>query len=169
MSLYLSLSPPPSSAPPSPLSPLSLAAASQTDAAPPVSPCLSQSVCVYLSLFLCLSVPPSVYLSPPPSIHPSLRPCPPPSRCGHAPGAPEMRLRNVSFLTVLLFGLCGLVSLSWYTAFSSSRGKTQSRSVPLCVYVCVTVCVCHAGGVSQRSVWSARCSALCCGCCRKSR
>uniref|UniRef100_A0A665U5E3 MGAT4 A/B/C C-terminal domain-containing protein n=1 Tax=Echeneis naucrates TaxID=173247 RepID=A0A665U5E3_ECHNA len=32
-----------------------------------------------------------------------------------------MRLRNVSFLTVLLFGLCGLVSLSWYTAFSSSR------------------------------------------------
>uniref|UniRef100_A0A7N9ARX5 Alpha-1,3-mannosyl-glycoprotein 4-beta-N-acetylglucosaminyltransferase B n=1 Tax=Mastacembelus armatus TaxID=205130 RepID=A0A7N9ARX5_9TELE len=33
-----------------------------------------------------------------------------------------MRLRNVSFLTVLLFGLCGLVSLSWYTAFSSSRG-----------------------------------------------
>uniref|UniRef100_A0AAX7SHZ6 Alpha-1,3-mannosyl-glycoprotein 4-beta-N-acetylglucosaminyltransferase B n=1 Tax=Astatotilapia calliptera TaxID=8154 RepID=A0AAX7SHZ6_ASTCA len=34
-----------------------------------------------------------------------------------------MRLRNVSFLTVLLFGLCGLVSLSWYTAFSSSRGK----------------------------------------------
>ncbi|KAK5605302.1 Alpha-1,3-mannosyl-glycoprotein 4-beta-N-acetylglucosaminyltransferase B [Crenichthys baileyi] len=33
-----------------------------------------------------------------------------------------MRLRNVSFLTVLLFGLSGLVSLSWYTAFSSSRG-----------------------------------------------
>nr|XP_019963877.1 PREDICTED: alpha-1,3-mannosyl-glycoprotein 4-beta-N-acetylglucosaminyltransferase B-like [Paralichthys olivaceus] len=33
-----------------------------------------------------------------------------------------MRLRNVSFLTVLLFGLCGLVSVSWYTAFSSSRG-----------------------------------------------
>lgn len=34
-----------------------------------------------------------------------------------------MRLRNVSVLTVLLFGLSGLVSLSWYTAFSSSRGK----------------------------------------------
>ncbi|XP_054886924.1 alpha-1,3-mannosyl-glycoprotein 4-beta-N-acetylglucosaminyltransferase B [Poeciliopsis prolifica] len=33
-----------------------------------------------------------------------------------------MRLRNVSVLTVLLFGLSGLVSLSWYTAFSSSRG-----------------------------------------------
>ncbi|XP_037833444.1 alpha-1,3-mannosyl-glycoprotein 4-beta-N-acetylglucosaminyltransferase B [Kryptolebias marmoratus] len=33
-----------------------------------------------------------------------------------------MRFRNVSFLTVLLFGLSGLVSLSWYTAFSSSRG-----------------------------------------------
>uniref|UniRef100_A0A8C6KBT5 Alpha-1,3-mannosyl-glycoprotein 4-beta-N-acetylglucosaminyltransferase B n=1 Tax=Nothobranchius furzeri TaxID=105023 RepID=A0A8C6KBT5_NOTFU len=33
-----------------------------------------------------------------------------------------MRLRNVSFLTVLLFALSGLVSLSWYTAFSSSRG-----------------------------------------------
>ncbi|KAF7647248.1 hypothetical protein LDENG_00175340 [Lucifuga dentata] len=33
-----------------------------------------------------------------------------------------MRFRNVSFLTVLLFGLCGLVSLSWYTAFSNSRG-----------------------------------------------
>ncbi|CAB1423840.1 unnamed protein product [Pleuronectes platessa] len=33
-----------------------------------------------------------------------------------------MRLRNVSFLTVLLFGLGGLVSVSWYTAFSSSRG-----------------------------------------------
>uniref|UniRef100_A0A3Q2YLY1 Alpha-1,3-mannosyl-glycoprotein 4-beta-N-acetylglucosaminyltransferase B n=1 Tax=Hippocampus comes TaxID=109280 RepID=A0A3Q2YLY1_HIPCM len=33
-----------------------------------------------------------------------------------------MRFRNVSFLTLLLFGLCGLVSLSWYTAFSSSRG-----------------------------------------------
>ncbi|XP_054648362.1 alpha-1,3-mannosyl-glycoprotein 4-beta-N-acetylglucosaminyltransferase B isoform X2 [Dunckerocampus dactyliophorus] len=32
-----------------------------------------------------------------------------------------MRFRNVS-LTLLLFGLCGLVSLSWYTAFSSSRG-----------------------------------------------
>ncbi|XP_075869775.1 alpha-1,3-mannosyl-glycoprotein 4-beta-N-acetylglucosaminyltransferase B [Nelusetta ayraudi] len=33
-----------------------------------------------------------------------------------------MRLRHVSFLTGLLFGLCGLLSLSWYTAFSSSRG-----------------------------------------------
>ncbi|XP_058506503.1 alpha-1,3-mannosyl-glycoprotein 4-beta-N-acetylglucosaminyltransferase B isoform X4 [Solea solea] len=30
-----------------------------------------------------------------------------------------MRLRNVSFLTLLLFGL---LSVSWYTAFSSSRG-----------------------------------------------
>lgn len=38
-----------------------------------------------------------------------------------------MRLRNVSFLTVLLFGLCGLVSLSWYTAFSSSRGKNRAE------------------------------------------
>uniref|UniRef100_A0A3Q2P2Q1 Alpha-1,3-mannosyl-glycoprotein 4-beta-N-acetylglucosaminyltransferase B n=1 Tax=Fundulus heteroclitus TaxID=8078 RepID=A0A3Q2P2Q1_FUNHE len=41
-----------------------------------------------------------------------------------------MRLRNVSFLTVLLFGLSGLVSVSWYTAFSSSRGKRASRCVP---------------------------------------
>uniref|UniRef100_A0AAY4BQG2 MGAT4 A/B/C C-terminal domain-containing protein n=1 Tax=Denticeps clupeoides TaxID=299321 RepID=A0AAY4BQG2_9TELE len=33
-----------------------------------------------------------------------------------------MRLRNGTFLTVFLFGLCGLISLSWYTAFSSSKG-----------------------------------------------
>ncbi|KAM9740910.1 alpha-1,3-mannosyl-glycoprotein 4-beta-N-acetylglucosaminyltransferase B [Menidia menidia] len=33
-----------------------------------------------------------------------------------------MRLRNVSVLTALVFGLGGLVSLSWYTAFSGSRG-----------------------------------------------
>uniref|UniRef100_A0A8C6TNP5 Alpha-1,3-mannosyl-glycoprotein 4-beta-N-acetylglucosaminyltransferase B n=1 Tax=Neogobius melanostomus TaxID=47308 RepID=A0A8C6TNP5_9GOBI len=33
-----------------------------------------------------------------------------------------MRLRHASFLTLLLFGLCALVSLSWYTAFSGSRG-----------------------------------------------
>lgn len=32
----------------------------------------------------------------------------------------------MSLLTVLLFGLSGLLSLSWYTAFSSSRGKTRS-------------------------------------------
>uniref|UniRef100_A0A8C2EGH0 Alpha-1,3-mannosyl-glycoprotein 4-beta-N-acetylglucosaminyltransferase B n=1 Tax=Cyprinus carpio TaxID=7962 RepID=A0A8C2EGH0_CYPCA len=34
-----------------------------------------------------------------------------------------MRLRNGTFLTVLLFGLCGLISLSWYTAFSNSKGN----------------------------------------------
>ncbi|KAK7916230.1 hypothetical protein WMY93_011991 [Mugilogobius chulae] len=34
-----------------------------------------------------------------------------------------MRLRNASFLTLLLFGLCALLSLSWYTTFSGSRGK----------------------------------------------
>uniref|UniRef100_A0A8C5G1G1 Alpha-1,3-mannosyl-glycoprotein 4-beta-N-acetylglucosaminyltransferase B n=1 Tax=Gouania willdenowi TaxID=441366 RepID=A0A8C5G1G1_GOUWI len=33
-----------------------------------------------------------------------------------------MRLRNVSFLTGLLFALCGLLSVSWYTALSGSRG-----------------------------------------------
>ncbi|XP_061541079.1 alpha-1,3-mannosyl-glycoprotein 4-beta-N-acetylglucosaminyltransferase B isoform X4 [Phycodurus eques] len=33
-----------------------------------------------------------------------------------------MRFRNASFLTLSLLGLCGLVSLSWYTAFSSSGG-----------------------------------------------
>ncbi|KAM9412854.1 alpha-1,3-mannosyl-glycoprotein 4-beta-N-acetylglucosaminyltransferase B [Salvelinus alpinus] len=33
-----------------------------------------------------------------------------------------MRLRNGTFLTVVLFGLCGLISLSWYTAFSNSKG-----------------------------------------------
>ncbi|CAL8329054.1 unnamed protein product, partial [Gadus morhua 'NCC'] len=33
-----------------------------------------------------------------------------------------MRLRNGTFLTVLLFCLCGLISLSWYTAFSNSKG-----------------------------------------------
>ncbi|XP_077466588.1 alpha-1,3-mannosyl-glycoprotein 4-beta-N-acetylglucosaminyltransferase B [Stigmatopora argus] len=35
-----------------------------------------------------------------------------------------MRFRHVSlsFLTLVLLGLCGLVSLSWYTAFSGSRG-----------------------------------------------
>uniref|UniRef100_A0A6Q2XDS4 MGAT4 A/B/C C-terminal domain-containing protein n=1 Tax=Esox lucius TaxID=8010 RepID=A0A6Q2XDS4_ESOLU len=32
-----------------------------------------------------------------------------------------MRLRNGTFLTVILFGLCGLISLSWYTAFSNSK------------------------------------------------
>ncbi|CDQ61750.1 unnamed protein product [Oncorhynchus mykiss] len=32
-----------------------------------------------------------------------------------------MRLRNGTFLTVVLFGLCGLISLSWYTAFSNSK------------------------------------------------
>uniref|UniRef100_A0A3B4UM96 Alpha-1,3-mannosyl-glycoprotein 4-beta-N-acetylglucosaminyltransferase B n=1 Tax=Seriola dumerili TaxID=41447 RepID=A0A3B4UM96_SERDU len=115
MSLYLFMSPPLLSLSLSLSLSFSLAAAAQTATAPPASP--SFTVCVYLSL--CLSL--SFYL-PPPSLHPSLRPSPPPSRCGHAPGAPEMRLRNVSFLTVLLFGLCGLVSLSWYTAFSSSRG-----------------------------------------------
>ncbi|XP_075993594.1 alpha-1,3-mannosyl-glycoprotein 4-beta-N-acetylglucosaminyltransferase B-like, partial [Genypterus blacodes] len=31
-------------------------------------------------------------------------------------------MRLLSFLSVLLFALCGLVSLSWFTAFSSSRG-----------------------------------------------
>lgn len=106
-----------------------------------------------LSICVCLSTCLSVYL-PPPSLHPSLRPSPPPSRCGHAPGAPEMRLRNVSFLTVLLFGLCGLVSLSWYTAFSSSRGKTPCAPAP-------PVCVCALGltsparrrGLSHRSGW----------------
>lgn len=35
----------------------------------------------------------------------------------------------MSFLTLLLFGLCGLVSLSWYTAFSSSRGKNLCSHV----------------------------------------
>ncbi|KAI3351125.1 hypothetical protein L3Q82_005603 [Scortum barcoo] len=42
-----------------------------------------------------------------------------------------MRLRNVSFLTVLLFGLCGLVSLSWYTAFSSSRERHDQDMDPV--------------------------------------
>uniref|UniRef100_A0A3B3YLM0 Uncharacterized protein n=1 Tax=Poecilia mexicana TaxID=48701 RepID=A0A3B3YLM0_9TELE len=42
-----------------------------------------------------------------------------------------MRLRNVSVLTVLLFGLSGLVSLSWYTAFSTSRGKPGSAWVSM--------------------------------------
>uniref|UniRef100_A0A3Q0TDU6 Uncharacterized protein n=1 Tax=Amphilophus citrinellus TaxID=61819 RepID=A0A3Q0TDU6_AMPCI len=54
-----------------------------------------------------------------------------------------MRLRNVSFLTVLLFGLCGLVSLSWYTAFSSSRGK--SRCAPVCASACVRARACVYG------------------------
>lgn len=35
----------------------------------------------------------------------------------------------MSFLTVLLFGLSGLLSLSWYTAFSSSRGKTRTPAL----------------------------------------
>ncbi|KAK3535022.1 hypothetical protein QTP70_001979 [Hemibagrus guttatus] len=34
----------------------------------------------------------------------------------------EMRLRNGTFLTALVFGVCGLISLSWYTAFSNSKG-----------------------------------------------
>uniref|UniRef100_A0A3B3ZTW3 Uncharacterized protein n=1 Tax=Periophthalmus magnuspinnatus TaxID=409849 RepID=A0A3B3ZTW3_9GOBI len=38
-----------------------------------------------------------------------------------------MRLRNASFLTLLLFGLCALVSLSWYTTFSGSRGLIRSK------------------------------------------
>lgn len=47
-------------------------------------------------------------------------------RFGHDPGAdPEMRLRNGTFLTVILFALCGFISLSWYTAFSNSKGKTR--------------------------------------------
>ncbi|XP_024116203.1 alpha-1,3-mannosyl-glycoprotein 4-beta-N-acetylglucosaminyltransferase B [Oryzias melastigma] len=54
-------------------------------------------------------------------VPPSPRPPSSPRR-GHAPGPPEMRLRNVSVLTVMLFGLSGLLSVSWYTAFSSSRG-----------------------------------------------
>lgn len=37
-----------------------------------------------------------------------------------------MRLRNGTFLTVVLFGLCGLISLSWYTAFSNSKGKVAA-------------------------------------------
>lgn len=88
--------------------------------APPASPACSASVslpsvpvCLSRRLFLPRYLPPfSVPLSP--------------SRCGHDPGFPEMRFRNVSFLTALLFGLSGLLSLSWYTAFSSSRGKTRS-------------------------------------------
>ena len=122
MSLHLAVSSPCliSQLPPSLLS---LAAAELTATAPPDAPSLSASLT--LSVYL---PPASIRLS----IHPPLpSPSPPPSRCGHAPGDPEMRLRNVSFLTVLLFGLCGLVSLSWYTAFSSSRGKTRSRCVPV--------------------------------------
>uniref|UniRef100_A0A8C9VAJ3 Alpha-1,3-mannosyl-glycoprotein 4-beta-N-acetylglucosaminyltransferase B n=1 Tax=Scleropages formosus TaxID=113540 RepID=A0A8C9VAJ3_SCLFO len=33
-----------------------------------------------------------------------------------------MRLRNATFLTVLLLALCGFLSLSWYTASGGSRG-----------------------------------------------
>ncbi|XP_043925394.1 alpha-1,3-mannosyl-glycoprotein 4-beta-N-acetylglucosaminyltransferase B isoform X2 [Protopterus annectens] len=33
-----------------------------------------------------------------------------------------MRLRNGTFLTILFFGLCAFLSLSWYTAFSSHKG-----------------------------------------------
>nr|ACM08946.1 Alpha-1,3-mannosyl-glycoprotein 4-beta-N-acetylglucosaminyltransferase B [Salmo salar] len=47
-----------------------------------------------------------------------------------------MRLRNGTFLTVVLFGLCGLISLSWYTAFSNSKenGAIQWISINNKVY-----------------------------------
>ncbi|XP_061690095.1 alpha-1,3-mannosyl-glycoprotein 4-beta-N-acetylglucosaminyltransferase B isoform X3 [Syngnathoides biaculeatus] len=57
--------------------------------------------------------------------------------CGHAAGVvvvdeeeeEGMRFRNASFLTLSLLGLCGLASLSWFAAFSSSGGgKTPSTS-----------------------------------------
>lgn len=49
-----------------------------------------------------------------------------------------MRLRNGTFLTALVFGLCGLFSLSWYTAFSNPKGEVHA-----CVCVgCVCECIC---------------------------
>lgn len=74
-------------------------------------------------------------------------------RFGHDTRAdPEMRIRNGTFLTVLLFGLCGLISLSWYTAFSNSKGRTDLGrwgrvfSVAICI-MCLMQCFfafCHA-------------------------
>lgn len=40
-----------------------------------------------------------------------------------------MRFRNGTFVTVLVFGLCGLISLSWYTAYSNSKGRTDLEDV----------------------------------------
>uniref|UniRef100_A0A3B3UKR9 Uncharacterized protein n=1 Tax=Poecilia latipinna TaxID=48699 RepID=A0A3B3UKR9_9TELE len=42
-----------------------------------------------------------------------------------------MRLRNVSVLTVLLFGLSGLVSLSWYTGRNRRRRSSHQEHLHL--------------------------------------
>lgn len=42
-----------------------------------------------------------------------------------------MRLRNGTFLTLLLFCLCAFLSLSWYAALSGQKGEPPPRRRPL--------------------------------------
>lgn len=80
-------------------------------------------------------------------------------RFGHDTGAdPEMRLRNGTFLTVIVFGLCGFISLSWYTAFSNSKGKTRVY----CVKRNASLAFCHAlHSNAALKRWSCRILSFC--------
>lgn len=51
-----------------------------------------------------------------------------PAGARRAPG--EMRLRNGTFLTLLLFCLCAFLSLSWYAALSGQKGEPPPRRRP---------------------------------------
>ncbi|XDV36685.1 hypothetical protein PO909_006420 [Leuciscus waleckii] len=66
-----------------------------------------------------------------------------------------MRLRNGTFLTVILFALCGFISLSWYTAFSNSKGKTR-------VYCLSRAAFCSNASCSTAFCSNASCSAAFC-------
>lgn len=55
-----------------------------------------------------------------------------PGPCGLGPAGArrasgEMRLRNGTFLTLLLFCLCAFLSLSWYAALSGQKGEPPLR------------------------------------------
>lgn len=52
-----------------------------------------------------------------------------PAGARRAPG--EMRLRNGTFLTLLLFCLCAFLSLSWYAALSGQKGEPPPHRRPL--------------------------------------
>lgn len=59
-----------------------------------------------------------------------------PGPCGFGPAGArraleEMRLRNGTFLTLLLFCLCAFLSLSWYAALSGPKGEPPPRRRPL--------------------------------------
>lgn len=72
-----------------------------------------------------------------------------------------MRLRNGTFLTVILFGLCGFISLSWYTAFSNSKGKTHVYCLSRAAFC--SNASCSAAFCSNASCSAAFCHAFRCG------